>query len=324
MKTKQLNRNLLVLCALILPLAFSSCGGGAGSFKNDETPTSGKIKIGVDESFQLLFDTEIYTFKSLYQNAHITPIYKPELDILDAYMKDSIRLMVTSRKLTKDEEQYLSSKQVVPRTTKIAYDALAFIINKDRVDTLIKYPIIKDIFTGTVNNWKQVDPKSVPGDIQVVFDNQKSGNVRYFLDKFKLPNQLPKNCLAADNNNEVINYVEKHKNAIGIISVNWISDRNDSVSHVFLNKIHVVGISSEYDTEGLAYYIPHQGYIADKSYPFVREVYMISRESFTGLGSGFISFVASDIGQRIILKSKLVPATMPVRLMQSKRNLDNN
>ncbi len=323
MKTKLLNRKLLWLYAFLMSITFMNCNGGSGSY-NEETPTRGNIKIGVDESFQLLFDTEIYTFQSLYPNAHIASIYKPELDILDGFMKDSVRLIVTTRKLTQDEEQYLTSRQIVARTTTIAYDALAFIINKDRVDTLIKYPTIKGIFMGTVKNWNQINPKSGSGDLQVVFDNQKSGNVRYFLEKFKLPNQFPKNCLAADNNNEVINYVQKHKNAIGVISVNWISDKNDSISHVFLNKIRVVGISSEYDTEGANYYIPHQAYIADKSYPFIREVYMISRESFSGLGSGFISFVASDIGQRIILKSKLVPATMPVRLMQSKKNLDNN
>jgi len=81
----------------------------------------------------------------------------------------------------------------------------------------------------------------------------------------------------------------------------------------------VVAVSSEFDTEGVEFTKPYQAYIADKSYPFIREVYMISRETFTGLGSGFISFVASDPGQRIILKSKLVPATMPVRLVEAKK-----
>ena len=43
---------------------------------------------------------------------------------------------------------------------------------------------------------------------------------------------------------------------------------------------------------------------------------MHSRESFTGLGSGFVSFVAGEKGQRIILKSGLIPATMPIRIIQ--------
>jgi len=318
MKAKLLNRKALLLLTSLFFVTFYGCNRGAGAY-NEESPTQGKIKIGVDESYQLLFDTEIYTFQSEYTKAHITPVYKPELDILDLFLKDSIRVMVTSRQLTKDEELYLTSRHFIPRTTKVAYDALAFIINKDRVDTLFKYPTIKDIFLGTLSNWKQVGPKSAPGEIQVVFDNQKSGNVRYFVDKFKLPNKLPKNCLAADNNKEVINYVEKHKNALGIISVNWISDTRDSISNGFLNRIHVVGISSEFDTEGSEYFKPYQAYIADKSYPFIRDVYMISRETFAGLGTGFISFVAHDVGQRIVLKSKLVPATMPIRLVQMKK-----
>jgi len=317
-KTNVFYCNFWMLILLVFS-TLNSCHRGAVSNNSNESPTEGTIKIGVDESFQLLFDTELYTFQALYKNAHITPFYKPELNILEDFMKDSVRVIVSSRKLTKDEEDFLTSKKIVARTTKIAYDGLAFIVNKNRVDTLIKYPNIKDIFLGTVNNWKQINPKAESGDIQVVFDNQKSGNVRYFVEKFKLPNQLPKNCLGADNNKEVINYVEKHKNAIGIISVNWISDKYDSISNVFLNRIHVVGVSSEYDTEGAEYFQPYQAYIADKRYPFVRDVYMISRETFSGLGSGFIAFVAGDVGQRIILKSKLVPATMPVRLVQVKK-----
>jgi len=318
MKTNVFYRNFQILC-LLIGFTLSSCHRGA-IVSSNESPTAGNIKIGVDESYQLLFDTELYTFQALYKDAHITPFYKPELKILDDFMNDSVRLIVSSLKLTKNQEDFLFSKQIVVRTTKVAFDALAFIVNKNRVDTLIRYPIIKDIFSGTATNWKQVNPKAVQGDIQVVFDNQKSGNVRYFIEKFKLSNQLPKNCLAAENNNEVINYVEKHKNAIGIISVNWISDKHDSISNGFLNRIHVVGVSSEYDTEGAEYVQPYQAYIADKTYPFIRDVYMISRETFVGLGSGFTAFVAGDVGQRIILKSKLVPATMPVRLVQMKKD----
>jgi phosphate transport system substrate-binding protein len=67
-----------------------------------------------------------------------------------------------------------------------------------------------------------------------------------------------------------------------------------------------------------SYYRPDQGWIYDKSYPFVREVYMITRETFKGLGAGFIQWATAEQGQRIVLKSGLVPATMPIRLVQIK------
>jgi phosphate transport system substrate-binding protein len=130
---------------------------------------------------------------------------------------------------------------------------------------------------------------------------------------------LPDYCYSANSNPDVITYVENHPEAIGLISVNWISDRDDSVTHDFLKRVKVAAISSEVFSEGDDFYTPHPAYIADKSYPFIREVYAISRETFTGLGRGFIQFVAGDQGQRIILKMGMLPATMPVRLVQIEK-----
>jgi phosphate transport system substrate-binding protein len=43
---------------------------------------------------------------------------------------------------------------------------------------------------------------------------------------------------------------------------------------------------------------------------------MVSREARAGLASGFIAFVAGEKGQRVVLKAGLVPATMPVRIVE--------
>jgi phosphate transport system substrate-binding protein len=61
---------------------------------------------------------------------------------------------------------------------------------------------------------------------------------------------------------------------------------------------------------------PYQAYIALKQYPLWRTVQITLREPRVGLGTGFASFVASDKGQRIVLKSGLVPATAPVRIIE--------
>jgi len=109
--------------------------------------------------------------------------------------------------------------------------------------------------------------------------------------------------------------VEKNPESIGIISVNWVCDPDDSITHAFLKRVKVVGVTPDFDPNGDDFYKPHPAYIADKSYPFIREVYTISRETFAGLGRGFVQFVANDQGQRIVLKMGMVPATMPIRLV---------
>ena len=45
-------------------------------------PHAANIKIGVDEAYQLLADSEIATFQSLYKYANINPIYATEDSIL--------------------------------------------------------------------------------------------------------------------------------------------------------------------------------------------------------------------------------------------------
>ena len=183
------NPQTVILSFILIMLM--GCSYHLKSFKDEKTPTSGNIKIGVDESYKLLLDTELYTFLSIYTNAHITPIYKPELDILNDFLNDSIRVMVTSRQLTKDEEQYINSKKIIPKTILIAYDAIALIVNKNNPDSLIRYNDVRGIFEGKINNWSKINPKSPLNELKVVFDNEKSGNVRYFAEKFKLSNKLP-------------------------------------------------------------------------------------------------------------------------------------
>jgi len=191
------------------------------------------------------------------------------------------------------------------------------VTNKANRDTLIKFETVRDIFHGRISGWKDINPRSQLGRINIIFDNTKSGNIRYFKEMFEVEEELGDNFFAVNNNAEVIDYVSRNHDALGIISVNWISDKDDSLSMSFINKVNVIAVSRKYFNDG-TYYRPLPGSIYDRSYPFVREIYFITRETFKGLGSGFIQWACAEQGQRIVLKSGLVPATMPIRLVQIK------
>lgn len=309
-----LNRWLSAV-ALSAVALFSGCGGN-NPLQEVDTPTRGRMKTGIDESYRLLMDAEIYAFEAIYKYAKIDTVYGSEVDIINLFLKDSLPLIVVNRKLTAEEEKYLTSNQIIPKTTRIAYDAVAFIVNRENPDSNLYYEHIRDIFTGKLTQWAQIDPKSGLGEVKVVFDNYKSSNPRYFRDKFSLE-KLPENCYALNNNREVIDFVERNRNAIGVVSVNWISDPADSVSNSFLKRVTVAGISNEGNNDPSAnFYQPYQAYIAQGDYPFIREVFCINRQTYTGLGYGLSSFIAGEKGQLILLHSGLVPATMPVRIVE--------
>jgi phosphate transport system substrate-binding protein len=114
----------------------------------------------------------------------------------------------------------------------------------------------------------------------------------------------------------VIQHVASRPNAIGLIGGTWISDSDDSTANAFLNTVRVAALSRKTGGESFQ---PFQAYIAQNQYPLVREITIISREARTGLGSGLLAFIAGEKGQRIVLKSGLVPVTMPVRIVEINR-----
>jgi phosphate transport system substrate-binding protein len=220
-----------------------------------------------------------------------------------------------SRKLNDNERAFFKEKNRIPKETLIAYDGVAFICNKKNTDTTLSYNEIKNLFSGKTKTWKELGTLT-NDSVLLVFESHKSGNARFIKEYFKL-NALPANCFAVDDNAQVIKYVEEHPTAIGILSSGLIADMDDSLSQQFLNRVRVMGVSAADDPEGLKGFIqPYQEYIGDGTYPFKREIYIVNCEIGTRLGTGFASFIASDKGQRIILKSGLLPAVTPVRFIE--------
>lgn len=300
---------------LLLSVAITSCGR-KNNLPTDDA-TSGRIHITVDESYQPLMEAEIEMFEHFYPHADIEVTYSNELKAFEDLLNDSSRFIVVNRELNNDELDYFKKIELTPTTLEIAYDGLAFIGNNESKLKKLLYSQVNDMFTGKITTWNQLDP-SYPNDtIRIIFDNPKSGNVRMINELFKLNNKLPANCFAVNSNPEVIDFVEKNKNAIGIISVNWISDDADTNTIAFLKKIKVLDIGEVGSTDTSAqFHGPYQGYIAEGTYPFKRTCYILSREARTGLGTGFASFITGEKGQRIVLRAGMVPATAPIRIVE--------
>ncbi len=280
-----------------------------------DNPTSGSIKIAVDESLRPLLEAEVDTFQRTYHYAFIHADYTSEAEAMDRLLKDSVRLAVVTRKLTNDEMKVFNQVKIIPEQVKVAKDGVAIILNRNNSDSVFQFSQLQSIVEGKVSQWKQINPASTLSNIEVVFDHPQSGIIRFINDSVRRVEKLPAYFYGVNSNASVIDYVSKKPNAIGLIGACWISDHDDATVNRFLNTIRVARIAREDKAVQ-----PYQAYIDNGQYPLRRDVYIISREYRTGLGTGFISFVAGDKGQRIVLKSGMVPATMPIRTVQIHRN----
>lgn len=279
--------------------------------------SAGKLKIGVDQSYQPLLDTEIFTYTSLNEKAVITPTYLPEGDVFDLLMKDSIQAAVVGRGLTEEEMAYFKSKDRMPESIVFAKDGVALILHPDNKDTTFTISQLREIFQGTIVNWNGISASSTLGDIKIVFDHTKSNNARTIKEKLLDGKSFPANVFAVQTNEEVIEYVSSHKNAMGVISLNWISDNEDKSAQKFLEKIKVAGIidPSNAKRPELARR-PFQAYIFDGSYALSREVYYIRTGLRGSIGTGFVNHLLSQNGQLTIDRIGMAPVTPPERVIK--------
>lgn len=283
--------------------------------KFTDTLSSGVIPMAVDENFRPIIQEELDVFEALYPKTGIVPMYTDEVNAINLLLKDSVRVAIATRALSDKEVNFLKSKKFSPRSYKLAIDGIALIVNRQNPDSLITVDNLKKILTGKVKNWKEIYPTSKLDKFSIVFDNPNSSTVRFAIDSICKGESLSKDLYAQRTNLEVIDFVSKTRNAIGIIGVNWLGNHNDSTNLSFKNEIRVMSVSSSDVATTDNSYKPYQAYLYYGNYPLTRMVYVLLNDPRSSLPSGITNFLTSDKGQKIILKSGLVPSTQPIRIV---------
>lgn len=288
---------------------FLNCKKEENNALNDETILKGKATIYVDETVTPIVEEEVMVFEGSY-DAKLTLISKSESEVLNALFNKKASIVVLARNLSKKELNLFEQRKIAPKITKFAIDGIAFVSNKSSSDTLVA---LKDV----IGFMKGERTSKIKG---IVFDNPNSSTVNYMNNLAGL-NSLPDNGVYTfKTNNEVLKFVSENDGMIGVVGVNWLSQPVASMEPVIknINVLSVKGLVKE------GYYTPSQSNFAEGTYPLLRELYIVNCQGYAGLGMGFSSFVAGDIGQRIILKSGLLPYKIPTRKLNIIRSKSNN
>jgi phosphate transport system substrate-binding protein len=287
---------MMTLTSIVIFVA--ACSNQDGNIRSPDTATSGSISIAVDGSLMPVVEAEVKAFEAIYRKAHIRVYNVSEAEAIRLLIADSVRLAVITRPLTESERQQILDQKITPHDETVARESIAIIVNPASKDSVFTAEELVAILSRETGN-------------RIVFDDPASGIVRYIQDSVLYGKAFSSSNYSLNNSGAVINYVASQEDAIGLIGGAWITDRDDSTTNRFLSTVRVAAI--EYDGE---FYQPYQAYIARRLYPLTRNIVICSREARTGLGSGFMSFVAGDKGQRVILKAGLLPVTMPVRIVE--------
>ncbi|MDE5789876.1 MAG: substrate-binding domain-containing protein [Muribaculaceae bacterium] len=304
----------------------------------------GSATIFVDDGFRNLVQEEISVFEFSYPESSIIPFFVSEDEAIDTLMSDATQAIIVTKELTKEQREYLKNKyKRVVRSHCIAVDAVALITNKENPVKDLSMEEIGKILNGDITRWTQIAGNDTTA-IKIVFDNAGSSTVSYLKEKFlkdgKMISDNP-NAFAQKNNAQVFDIVKKDKDALGVISVSWLGDdlekakdipidkrvedyqnEADTIVPTMTTEVNIVRVSNpteknDFDPKP---YAPYQVYIHSGQYPLFRKVYMISTASKSTVLNSFYTFVTGFAGQKIIMKTGILPYHTNPRVVELKQN----
>ena len=290
-------------------LLFVMCNQKEQKKTSKETILKGSATIFVDETLAPIIEDQVAVFESKY-DAKIKLVSKSESETVNSLFKEKSAIAILTRNLTPQENIIFEQKKITPKITKFAMDAIAFISNKSNNDTLID---LKDVVAF-------MQGKPSPAIKGLVFDNPNSSTVHYMNSLAGIQSIPEKGVYSFKTNEEVIKFVAQNNGMVGVLGVNWLFQPMPEMQK-YVDKVNVLSVKGLSEPN---YYAPTQNNIAEGKYSLARDLYVVNGQGYSGLGMGFASFVAGDIGQRIILKSGLLPIKIPGRRINVRRGINND
>jgi phosphate transport system substrate-binding protein len=297
-----------IYMVVLVSVLFAMCNQKEKTKSDNESILKGSVTILVDETLTPIIEDQVAIFESHY-DAKIKIDSKSESELVVSLFKEKSGIAILTRNLTINENKIFAQKKITPKITKFATDAIAFIVNKKSNDTLIELKTVIDFMQGKSND-------RIKG---LVFDNPNSSTARYMNELAGIDVFPKKGVYSFKTNQEAIKFVAQNEGMIGIVGVNWLSQPMPEMQQ-YVDKVNVMSVKS---ITGSGFYAPTQNNIAEGKYPLARDLYIINAQGYSGLGMGFASFVAGDIGQRIVLKSGLLPVRVPSRIINIRNKISN-
>ncbi len=286
---------------LFLILILCSCSNNTSEkdFIENDSPKQGTINISVDESFKPVIEEQIKVYNSSFPEAVLKVTYKAEVECFKDLYLDSTRLIIVSRGLTKEENNYFKNYlSFEPKYMQVAYDAVAAIVNINNKDSVFTIDDLRKMMIGEKK-------------YTVILDgNNATSTVKYLQDTILKGKNFSSNVVAVNGSAAVIEAIKSTTNAIGFVGNSWVSNFYDANQMENLKKIKLALIECTRCEEPGYFVKASQASLTYGQYPLARHLYFIVKENWLGLGSGFANFLSLERGQLIFKRSCLVPSKM--------------
>jgi len=202
-----------------------------------------------------------------------------------------------SRAMEPKEMEQARLQGVTPHQEIVARDGIAVVVSPKNPVKNLTVDQLRDIFMGTVKNWKEVGGDNIP--IVILSREVNSGTHLFFKEHVlrrgnaKGPEEFSPFALLMPSSQAIADEVSQNENAIGYYGMGYINPAQK-----------VIAVAKEASS---SYLEPTLENVRAGTYPISRPLYLYTNGIPSGIVKDFVDFVFSPQGQEIVKKIDFVP-----------------
>jgi len=190
-----------------------------------------------------------------------------------------------SRFIKQKEVDLAVTKQVYPVPFRVALDAIVPVVNNKNNLSDLTMAQLRDIYMGKIKDWKEVG--GTPGRIVVISRDSSSGTFGVWKDLVMKKERVIPSALTVPSNGGIVQAVISTPGAIGYVGLGYLNSAIKAVS--------VEGVlGTEENT-------------LNGTFPISRGLFMFTKGWPGGDTMGFISFILSKNGQKLVKEAGSIP-----------------
>jgi len=280
--------------------------------RTEVTTTKGSISVHCDEALLPLMRLLVAEFQQRYPEAVITIVPREARSAVVDFVNDSTRMIVVDRSLNREEVEALQGANIEYREYAFAYDAVGVIVHPANPIREMRVGQLDSVLNGTTFRWPARKGVLLPIQLALCGPNSSTNEITHT--KIMGDHRFSPAAQYFASNSEVLDFVQSNEGALGLVSLSWLQGAGDSVT---ILKLGDPGHPPDSTQPPGRFYGPEQAHVYRNYYPLSTKASIYNRELLRTVGLGLISFINGIEGQKIVQKNGLVPATMPVRLVET-------
>jgi phosphate transport system substrate-binding protein len=286
--------------SVLLALAAAGCSPHSTPVPVEDSLTSGRISMVCAIEAHDVVTRGRDAFRGLYPQADLEQREGSSRDAIGALFAAKCDLAVITRELDVEERAAAVRGKLDLEGYRFARDAVVAVVNENNPVQNLTLAELKRIYSGETSRWSEYggrDENIVPITRPVASDLNEC-----FMQQVMAGDEMRAHTIEALTDSEVVARVRANPAAIGYVSLAW-ADRGARALQIAPLK-------------GLEYRKPDLEAVYDGRYPMTRFFNLYARASGPRLANGFITYMTSFEGQKLVQEAGLVPTAVPVRFVR--------